>query len=1501
MKEEDSGGQKRVIERFEASDQRHCKRWSCQGTVDRSMGRKGDAVEYTAESPVKDRTSYLKTRITAAGRLVLPRWTQERDKRLQKHLRERRKLSEEASRRLKEREKPLDLAIARAHERAQSRTRTRNRRDQEDTTILRSASKTNDRLAERARSRRTTALHDPPERIVAAHTNEQLEESGFSVSKMPYSDMQMSHAYLELEDAVRNGTEADVRQKAANAKKLGVISPRAECFLKLKRSMNAADRVGCLDDPEAELPELEREIRRAYLVQLSSNVVQRAKKRVEIERALQGGDVRSMEIFLQQTKRAGIDISVYRRKVAQAKVDARVEQLEAKVALRNSGSPRVSASAVIGSTSVPKRMLQMERRDLRPLGEAVKEGDAIEGVDTTAGHAVLKVADASIRRDVELILFQLETAAFMLKEHSVAASKLEVVKAAYSLLNERADAVTHLISRGGTIEPRALSLLMYIESLSGQHKSSNLVGTLVDDLRFQQAEHGIHSPQALSRSQSLRELYSTTSLMQQRYQMAQDSVLMCIDAGLLADPDEVRNPGLESAASVALTSGIDQEMPELIAKELRKSFGTDTSWRTASPEFNHLPGDLWSEYVACREQFEAEMIQSVATRSFTKAAEMASEIDSQHQLKDLFLPGRSMQGCNLRIFVNMSACTVGKVLGFESNGNDLVASTRRSIAKAVKPTDDKEVPPFDAGIDERSVVLSSLSNPMAGSTTATFDVNVMDLSETHRGFDEIDPKEVVTAFRDSVRSIELEELGKMSGGHATVQEIQERVWYRTSLTNLLNTVLRDCDKPLHNQHEGGRSQVLLPRLFEISKWDNIELLAQCIRKLMPHWPAASEPESEWALLDEGVRRLRQHVRVQFKSCVQSDLDSGKHYWTETARLVLERLGIDDFEAVMSYMHLEAIEMGKATSLGGYSSNQELRENFSKQWRLLGVGRMLRERTHRMLLNGYSSVEQHKIEKTMSDVGEDINSHWEEAIAESFQAAVHAMNKAEFKAALECARNKKTVVRDRVYDRANESVESLLNGAVKHGDADTAVHLLTEVLEAHLPEENLGDKLCNTLTAHMLQYCHWALFYTAYKRALQPLLETFSSHLETHLLTMVEATAATSYDGGERLRFSLNAGADLLQGQEQTGFKMPESTKSVMRETLERSKLLRGLDRAQEVLNGLDVPQQLLDEADEWRLMISERKIHIPQHELRVMPNLEAAQMTLDDLHRYGEDEVDERHSAWAAQHQLFLHHYTWLVTGKEKNAEELNPAKSTQRGSEEAAEQEQHDEDDRADSMVPGLQPSGSKWNTDNSAALSSSDVPRTPSQTPETQQTWSYSQSQPQQQQEEQKDHVDIPETELYLIFNTAYGTDAALALQTQLKLMVASGSLQLSGVPEQVVQSKGVRVKHSQAGEWSYLDVERQIRGAKGVAVLLSRSLLRSARTLFEIRCAIRHHKRITLIHHAEKEADTFAEVEHVLSFGPADARLYLGRLSAKPLRNGVADAASVCRHIIEDLQLR
>jgi hypothetical protein len=197
--------------------------------------------------------------------------------------------------------------------------------------------------------------------------------------------------------------------------------------------------------------------------------------------------------------------------------------------------------------------------------------------------------------------------------------------------------------------------------------------------------------------------------------------------------------------------------------------------------------------------------------------------------------------------------------------------------------------------------------------------------------------------------------------------------------------------------------------------------------------------------------------------------------------------------------------------------------------------------------------------------------------------------------------------------------------------------------------------------------------------------------------------------------------------------------------------------------------------------------------------------------------------------------------------------------------------------------------------------VLRTPSQAPETQQTWSYSQSQPQQQQQEQKDHVDIPETELYLIFNTAYGTDAALALQTQLKLMVASGSLQLSAVPEQVVQSKGVRVKHSQAGEWSYLDVERQIRGAKGVAVLLSRSLLRSARTLFEIRCAIRHHKRITLIHHPEKEADTFAEVEHVLSFGPADARLYLGRLSAKPLRNGVADAASVCRHIIEDLQLR
>jgi len=48
--------------------------------------------------------------------------------------------------------------------------------------------------------------------------------------------------------------------------------------------------------------------------------------------------------------------------------------------------------------------------------------------------------------------------------------------------------------------------------------------------------------------------------------------------------------------------------------------------------------------------------------------------------------------------------------------------------------------------------------------------------------------------------------------------------------------------------------------------------------------------------------------------------------------------------------------------------------------------------------------------------------------------------------------------------------------------------------------------------------------------LQPLLSTFASYLDNNLPQMVKATSATSKAGGDRLRFSLNAGSDIIEAE-----------------------------------------------------------------------------------------------------------------------------------------------------------------------------------------------------------------------------------------------------------------------------------------------------------------------------------------------------------------------------------
>jgi len=134
----------------------------------------------------------------------------------------------------------------------------------------------------------------------------------------------------------------------------------------------------------------------------------------------------------------------------------------------------------------------------------------------------------------------------------------------------------------------------------------------------------------------------------------------------------------------------------------------------------------------------------------------------------------------------------------------------------------------------------------------------------------------------------------------------------------------------------------------------------------------------------------------------------------------------------------------------------------------------------------------------------------------------------------------------------------------------------------------------------------------------------------------------------------------------------------------------------------------------------------------------------------------------------------------------------------------------------------------------------------------------------------------------------------------MAASGELSLPNVPEEVKEQEGMRVRHTHVGEWSYEEVEAQVRGAKCVIVVASSDCLNHQRTVFEIRCAIRHEKPIALVHFAEESSPNFKELERILEDGPEDVSLALSRLSRWPFRWSQPFVQTLCRRCVETLGL-
>lgn len=277
---------------------------------------------------------------------------------------------------VKERQKNLEKKLEEMKSRRNEEQQKKEEESKREERVKKLMAKKKEQLASKARERSSKPLHEPPQRIIAAHTHDLLHYGASSSVHVPYSDLKQSEAYIQVEEAIRGGNTEEVRGALAEAHALGVTNKKAECYLNIKDTIDEADRLGCLRNPEQQIPQLEKEIRRSYLVQLKAPIVQKAKKRVEMEKALQDKDVRSMEIFLAETRAAGIDVSYYRQKVAQAKLNMRIEDVEAKAALRNAGTSHYG----VYHKKLPKRMLQVRKTDLRPLEVAISEGERIGGL-----------------------------------------------------------------------------------------------------------------------------------------------------------------------------------------------------------------------------------------------------------------------------------------------------------------------------------------------------------------------------------------------------------------------------------------------------------------------------------------------------------------------------------------------------------------------------------------------------------------------------------------------------------------------------------------------------------------------------------------------------------------------------------------------------------------------------------------------------------------------------------------------------------------------------------------------------------------------------------------------------------------------------------------------------------------------------------------------------------------------------------------------------------------
>lgn len=90
----------------------------------------------------------------------------------------------------------------------------------------------------------------------------------------------------------------------------------------------------------------------------------------------------------------------------------------------------------------------------------------------------------------------------------------------------------------------------------------------------------------------------------------------------------------------------------------------------------------------------------------------------------------------------------------------------------------------------------------------------------------------------------------------------------------------------------------------------------------------------------------------------------------------------------------------------------------------------------MLVVGSSSVEEHKIDRLLGDVGIESESHWEGIMILSLKVALHCMKRSEFAATFQRVAELSQERKNRIATELSGELKALLDRAIQHKDSDT---------------------------------------------------------------------------------------------------------------------------------------------------------------------------------------------------------------------------------------------------------------------------------------------------------------------------------------------------------------------------------------------------------------------------------------------------------------------------------